>query len=101
MGTLRARIGERPLGTAAYGRRGFKERTGVSGGRPTGAARFRQQSTWVSCHPPPPPPEMHRVSAQLNGMRSPLLSMATRELLWPLWTGAPNPPPPMSLFVLG
>ena len=48
--------GERPMGTATYGGKGFKERTGVSGERPTGAASFRQQSIQVSCQPRPPLP---------------------------------------------
>ena len=36
--------GKRPMGTAACGGKGFKERTRVSGERPIGAASFRQQS---------------------------------------------------------
>ena len=41
----RALGGERLRGTAAYGGKGFKERSSGSGGRPIGRARFRQQST--------------------------------------------------------
>ena len=44
------------MGTAACGGRGFRERTGVSGGRPIGAARCRQQSTAGAMPPPPPGP---------------------------------------------
>ena len=39
------------MGTGAYGGKGFKERTRVSGERPIGGASFRQQSIYVSCHP--------------------------------------------------
>ena len=41
------------MGTAAYGGKGFKGRAGVSGERPMGAARFRQQHT--GCHHADPP----------------------------------------------
>ena len=50
--------GERPMGTTAYGWKGFKERTWVSGGRPIGAASCRQQST-AGVVPPPPPSWQH------------------------------------------
>ena len=60
------RGGERLMGTAACGGRGFKGRGAVSGERPIGAARCRQQHDRASCHclwvgptgftrrPPPP-----------------------------------------------
>ena len=49
------------MGTAAYGGKGFKGRTGVSGERPIGAAQCRQQSIQASCQPPPPsPPDIPR-----------------------------------------
>ena len=38
-----------------YGGKRFKERTRVSGKRPTGAASFRKQSIQAPCQPPPPP----------------------------------------------
>ena len=41
-GRSRALGGERPMGTATYGGKGFKERTRVTGERPIGAASFRQ-----------------------------------------------------------
>ena len=49
------------MGTAAYGGKGFKERTRVSGERPMGADSFRQQSIQASSPPryvmsPPMPP---------------------------------------------
>ena len=44
------------MGTAAYGGRGFKESTRVSGERPIGAASCRQRHNRASCQPPPPPP---------------------------------------------
>ena len=53
-GRRRAQGGERPMGTAACGGRGFKGRATVSGDQPTGTASCRQQHTQVSCHPPPP-----------------------------------------------
>ena len=43
------------MGTAAYGGRGFKGRAAVSGERPIGAARCRQQHNEA----PPPPPHTH------------------------------------------
>ena len=43
------------MGTAACGRRGFKERTRVSGERRIGAARCSQQYNRASYQPPPPP----------------------------------------------
>ena len=51
-GRSRALGGERPMGSAAYGRRGAKGRP--DGERPIGAARCRQQST-AGVIPPPPP----------------------------------------------
>ena len=45
------------MGAAAYGWRGFKERTSRSGERPIGAASCRQQHNQASCHSPPPPQE--------------------------------------------
>ena len=56
----RARGGERPMGVAACGGRGFKGRTRVSGERPIGAARCRQQRNRAACQPPPPPPKLGR-----------------------------------------
>ena len=41
------------MGAAAYGGRRFKERTRVSGERPIGAARCKQQYSAASCLPPP------------------------------------------------
>ena len=43
------------MGTAACGGKGFKERAGVSGEEPLGAAGCRPQYNQVSCQPPPPP----------------------------------------------
>ena len=43
-GRARALGGKRVMGTAAYEGKGLKERTRVSGERPMGAARFRQQT---------------------------------------------------------
>ena len=43
------------MGAAADGGRGFKERARVSGEKPIGAARCRQQHNQASCQPPPPP----------------------------------------------
>ena len=40
--------------STTYGQRGFQERARVSGERPMGAARFRQQSTQHHATPPPP-----------------------------------------------
>ena len=48
----RARGAERPKGTAACGGRGFKGRARVSGERPIGAARCRQQHNPASCQIP-------------------------------------------------
>jgi hypothetical protein len=42
------------MGTAAFGGKGLKERTRVSGDRPIGAASLRQHSIQASCHPPIP-----------------------------------------------
>ena len=42
------------MGIAACGWRGFKERTRVSGKRPIGAARCRQQYNQASCQTFPP-----------------------------------------------
>ena len=53
-GSGRALQGERPMGTAAYGGTGFKERTRVRGDRTSGPTSFRRQSIQASCHPPPP-----------------------------------------------
>ena len=53
-----AQGGGRPMGTAAYRGKGFKESTRVSGDRPIGAASFRQQCIWLSC-PPSPPKHTH------------------------------------------
>ena len=39
-----------------HGRKGFRERARVSGERPLGAARCREQYHQASCQPPPPPP---------------------------------------------
>ena len=50
-GRGRALGGEGPLGTAAHGGRGFKERTRVSGERPIAATSFRRPSIWEL--PPP------------------------------------------------
>ena len=47
--------GERPMGAAAYGGKGFRERARVSGERPMGAGSCRQQST-AGVMPTPPPP---------------------------------------------
>ena len=56
-GSGRALGGERPVGTAAYGGRGFKARARVSGERPMGAPSCRQQYNRASYqHPRPPPP---------------------------------------------
>ena len=51
----RAQGGERPMGTAAYGGKGFEGRAAESGERRIGAESCRQQHNLVSCHPPPPP----------------------------------------------
>ena len=48
-GRGRAQWGERPMGTAAYGGGGSKKRTALSGERPIGAARCRQQYNQASC----------------------------------------------------
>ena len=56
VGRGRAQGGERPLGAAACGGKGFKGRARVSGERPVGAASCRQQYNELSCQPPPPPP---------------------------------------------
>ena len=42
------------MGATAYGGKGFKGRSGVSGERPTGAASCRQQHNQASCQPPAP-----------------------------------------------
>ena len=55
-GRGRAQCGERPMGAATDGGKGFKERTRVNGRRPLGAASFRRPSIQASCQPPPPPP---------------------------------------------
>ena len=52
----RAQGGERPMGTAADGAKGFKGRAAASGERPTGASSCRQQHNEGSCQPPFPPP---------------------------------------------
>ena len=44
------------MDATTYGGNGFKERTRVSGERPTSAASFRQQSIKASCQPHPPCP---------------------------------------------
>ena len=41
------------MGTAAYGGKGFKERTRVTGEGRIGATSFRQQPIQVSCQTPP------------------------------------------------
>ena len=43
----------RPMGAAAYGGKGFKERARVSGQRPVGSASCRQQCIQAPCPPPP------------------------------------------------
>ena len=48
----RSQGGERPMG-AAYGGKGFEDRARVSGERPIGATRCRQQYNQVSCQRPP------------------------------------------------
>ena len=50
----RAQGGERPMGTAAYGGRGFKGRAVVSVERQLGTASCRQQHNQAPCTPPPP-----------------------------------------------
>ena len=50
-GRGRAQGGDRPMGAAAYGGKGFKGRAAVSGERPMGASSCRQQHDEVSCHP--------------------------------------------------
>ena len=50
----RARGGERPMGITAFGGKGVKGRARVSGERPMGAARCRQQHHRASCHTHPP-----------------------------------------------
>ena len=52
----RARAGGRLIRGAPYGGRGFKERARVSGERPIGATRCRQQHNQAVRQPPPPPP---------------------------------------------
>ena len=52
----------RPMGAAAYGGKGFKERARVSGERPIGAASCRQQYNEASCQAPPPPPPTSTLS---------------------------------------
>ena len=56
----RALGGEKPMCTAAYGGKGFKERTQVSGERPVGAASVRQESPQASCQAPPKHIHTHR-----------------------------------------
>ena len=56
----RARAGERLMGAAGYGGKGVKERATVSGERPIGTARCRQQRDRASCQHPPPPPRPKR-----------------------------------------
>ena len=51
-GRGRALGGERPMGAAASGGRGFKERARVSGEMPIGAGGCRQQHNQASCRPP-------------------------------------------------
>ena len=51
-GRGRAQGGERPMGTAADGGKGFKGRAAVSGERPIGAASCRQQHNRASCQTP-------------------------------------------------
>ena len=43
------------MGAAACRGRGFKERAGVNGERPSGAVSCRQQHNQASCQPAPPP----------------------------------------------
>ena len=64
------------MGAAAYGGRRFKERTRVSGERPIGAARCRQQYSPASCLPPPPPPR--------RAQEQPWVQSHDRVCLW-LW----------------
>ena len=54
-GRGRAQGGERPMGTAPYGGNGFKRRAAVSGERPLGAARCRQQHNEMSWQHAPRP----------------------------------------------
>ena len=54
-GRSRAVEGERPMATTTRGAKRCKDRTRVSGKRPIGAPRFRQQSTQTSCPPCPFP----------------------------------------------
>ena len=49
--------GERLMGAATSGGKGVKKGTRVSGERPVGAARFRQQCTQASSPPPPLSPD--------------------------------------------
>ena len=52
------------MGTAAYGGKGFKERTRGCGERPIGADRCRQQSAQASCRPSPPADALYDVPQQ-------------------------------------
>ena len=81
------------MGTAADGGKGFKERAAVSGERPIGAARCRQQHNQASCPPPPLPPHScpqarRGLAAAVNAVRAsgevktaPLRSWSSREAL--------------------
>ena len=84
-GRGRARGGERPMGTAPYGGKGFNGRAVVSRQRPVGAASCRQQHSQVSCQtppqwvalcqtpPPPHPPQPHLSLIQHQSPPSPHL----------------------------
>ena len=61
--------GERPMGSAAYGGKGFKGRAAASGDRPMGAARCRQQHNQASCQPAPPPSRGCRNEKKKNSER--------------------------------
>ena len=82
------------MGVATYEGRGFKERTGVSGERPTGTANFRQQSIQASFESPPPPPPVR----WLNKVSLPRFSLRLRL---PHLIQAVPPLPPAPGLVLG
>ena len=84
-----AQARERPMATAAYGMRGCKDQTRVSGERPTGAT-FRPQSRHhaklPSSPPPPPlPPELWGVGCSLANLPSlkPCIALCCPLVRWP------------------
>jgi len=70
----RAQCGQRPIGTATCGGKGFKERTWVSGERPIG--RQFQTTTHPGVMPTPPPP---RASLIVSHQKTPSMTTVGRS----------------------